>query len=67
MYCHQHEGHSEIIDIPPPFPNENERLIHQLEIQSFQGVHCRGWIILQTVWTKTGRKEKSQLLNETPM
>ena len=41
------EGHSEIIDTP--FPNENERFIHQLEIQLFLGVHCGGWILLQTV------------------
>ena len=25
-----------------PFPNENERFIHQLEILLFQGLHCEG-------------------------
>ena len=42
----------------PPFPNENERLIHQLEIQLSQGVPCRGRVLLHAVWTKTGRKGK---------
>ena len=31
---------TEIIDTP--FPNENKRFIHQLEIQLFSGVHCGG-------------------------
>ena len=40
-----YEGHSQIIDTPP-FPNENESFIYQIEIQLFQGVHCEGWILL---------------------
>ena len=58
---HLYEGHSEIIDtLPPPFPNEDERFIHQLEIQC----HCRGWI-LWTLWIKTGSKEKTYFSRQT--
>ena len=48
-----------------PSPNGNKRLIHQLEIQLFQGTHCGGWSPFWTVSTKTGRKEKSQRLQGT--
>ena len=63
--CHLYEGHSEIIDTLPPFSNEDERFIHQPEIQWFYFVPCGGWILLWTVWTKTGSKEEPQSLQGT--
>ena len=59
-----YKGHSQIIDTP--FPKENERFIHQLETQLFYGVSCGGWILLQTVSTKSGRKEKNSTFEREP-
>ena len=56
-----YEGHSEIIDNPPPSRTENERFIHQLEIELSWGIHFGGWIRFQTASTKTGRTEKSNV------
>ena len=39
-----YEGLFEIID--NPFPNENVRFIHQIEVQLSQGIHCGGGILL---------------------
>ena len=60
----RYEGHSEITDTLPLFPNENERFIHQLETQLFHCLHYGGRILLFTVPIKAGRKEETQLIEE---